>query len=70
MVCLNRAGLGGLEIQAVVRSRGDRPQEFTGIENAIRLGQQIFRRGVESQRRQPASVQPDVALDFRSLRKS
>ena len=66
---MNRAGLGGLEILAVVRSRGDRPQGFTGIENDIRLGQQIFRRDVESQRRQPASVQPDVATRFQELKK-
>ena len=53
----------------MVRSRGDRPQEFAGIENAIRLGQQIFRRDVESQRRQPASVQPDVATRLQELKK-
>ena len=47
----------------MIRARCDRPQEFAGIENAIRLGQQIFRRH-EGHRRQPATVQPDVAGRF------
>jgi hypothetical protein len=53
----------------VIRARGDRAQEFAGIENAIRLGQQIFWRDVEGHRRQPATVQPDVAGRFQELEK-
>jgi hypothetical protein len=53
----------------VIRARCDRPQEFAGIENAIRLGQQIFWRHVEGHRRQPATVQPDVAGRFQELKK-
>jgi hypothetical protein len=53
----------------VIRARGDRPQEFAGIENAIRLGQQIFWSDVEAHRRQPATVQPDVAGRFQELEK-
>ena len=52
----------------MIRARDDRTQEFAGIEDAIRLGQQILaRRRIEVIAANRQTMQPDVAGRFKQL---